>query len=153
MLKESKMRRKNPLNCLALALLAFTCLMLPVSQAQMKKSANILAFSGKSDARLKESFAIFDVDKDGKVSRIEFRLQTGDMFFVRDKNKDSHLTPDEIPNAGPKVFAAADTNSDGKLTPHEFGEAKFMKFEAYDLNKDGSITLEEVRAAVKNNRR
>ncbi len=153
MLKESKMRRKNPLNCLALAILAFTCLMFPVSQAQMKKSASILVFQGKSDARLKESFAIFDINKDGRVSEVEFLLQTGDIFFVRDKNMDSYLTPEEIPNAGPKVFAAADSNGDGKLTPHEFGEAKFMKFETYDLDKNGSITLEEVRTAVKKNQR
>ena len=147
------MRRKNPLNCLALAILAFTLLMFPVSQAQMKKSAGVLAFQGKSDARLKEAFAIFDVNKDGRVSRIEFRLQTGDMFFVRDTNKDSRLTPNEIPNAGPKVFAAADLDGNGKLTPHEFGEASFMKFETYDLDKDGSITLEEVRSVVKKSQR
>ena len=147
------MRLINHFKFLGLAVMAFTIVMSPPSQAQMKKSANILAFSGKSEARLKESFAIFDINKDGRVSRIEFRLQTGDMFFVRDKNKDSHLTPDEIPSAGPKVFSAADSNSDGKLTPHEFGEAKFMKFKTYDLDKNGSITLEEVRAVVKGNQR
>lgn len=147
------MRRKNPLNYLAIIVTVFMIFTFFSSQAQMKKSANILAFSGKSEAQLKESFGIFDIDKDGRVSRIEFRLQTGDLFFVRDQNKDMRLTPDEIPNAGPKVFAAADSNSDGKLTPHEFGESNFMKFKTYDLNKDGSITLDEVRAVVKGRRR
>ncbi len=147
------MRLINHFKFLGLAVMAFTIAMSPPSQAQMKKSAGVLAFQGKSDARLKEAFAIFDVNKDGRVSRIEFRLQTGDMFFVRDKNKDSHLTPDEIPNAGPKVFAAADLDGNGKLTPYEFGEASFMKFETYDLDKNGSITLEEVRAVVKGNQR
>ena len=145
------MRRNNPLNLLAITVTAFTFLVSATSQAQMKKSAGVLAFQGKNEAQLKDAFAIFDVNKDGRVSRIEFRLQTGDMFFVRDTNKDSRLTPDEIPNAGPKVFAAADRDGDGKLTPHEFGEASFMKFETYDLNKDGSITREEVRSVVKKN--
>ncbi len=147
------MRLINHFNFLGLAVMAFTIVMFPPSQAQMKKSADILAFQGKNEARLKESFAIFDINKDGRVSRIEFRLQTGDMFFVRDKNKDSHLTPDEIPNAGPKVFAAADLDGNGKLTPYEFGEASFMKFETYDLDKNGSITLEELRSVVKKSQR
>ncbi len=147
------MRRKNFLISVALAVMAFTLPMHPPSHAQMKKSAGILAFAGNSDARLKESFAIFDENKDGKVSRIEFRLYTGKMFFEKNTNKDSHLTPDEIPNAGPKAFAAADGNGDGKLTPHEFGEAGFMKFNTYDINKDNAITLDEVRAVVKKYRR
>ena len=153
MARESEMRRKNPLNYLAIIVTVFMIFTFFSSQAQMKKSASILVFQGKSDARLKESFAIFDINKDGRVSEVEFLLQTGDIFFVRDKNMDSHLTPEEIPNAGPKVFAAADSNGDGKLTPYEFGEAKFMKFKTYDLDKNGSITLEEVRTAVKKNQR
>ena len=147
------MRGKSSWPLLVSAVTVFTFLMAPSGQAQMKKSADILVFSGKSEAGLKESFAVFDTNKDGAVGRTEFRLQTGQMFFVRDKNMDSHLTPNEIPNAAPKVFASADTNGDGRLAPHEFGEAKFMKFDTYDLNKDGQITMDEVRVAIKKNRR
>lgn len=138
---------------LACAVTVFSFFLCLSSQAQMKKSASPLAFSGTSEAQLKESFAIFDTDKDGTVDRTEFRLQTGQMFFVKNKNRDSFLTPDEIPNAAPKVFAAADSNGDGKLTSHEFGEADFMKFRTYDLNNNGRITVDEVRAVVKKNRR
>ena len=143
------MQKNNPLNYLALTLTAFVILISPSGQAQNKKSADILALQGKNDGQLKQAFDIFDTDKDGTVSRIEFRMQTGDLFFARDTNKDSRLTPGEIPNAGTKVFAAADSNGDGKLTPHEFGEASFMKFKTYDLDKNGAITLEELRAVVK----
>jgi Ca2+-binding EF-hand superfamily protein len=120
---------------------------------QSKLPSETLAFYGTNDATIENSFAIFDLNSDGKVSRVEFRLQTGDLFFVRDTNKDMYLTPDEIPNVSPKVFAEVDTNGDKKLTPYEFGEASFMKFETYDLDKDGMITLQEVRTVVAKYRR
>jgi Ca2+-binding EF-hand superfamily protein len=147
------MRVSISLRFLAGAITAVSFFLCPPGQAEMKKSAGVLAFSGKSEAQLKKSFAIFDTNKDGTVGRTEFRIQTGQMFFVSDKNRDSHLTPDELPNAAPKVFAAADSNGDGKLTVNEFGESSLMKFDTYDLNKDNKITLDEVRAVVKKNRR
>lgn len=143
------MREKFYWTFFACTVTAFSFLLCPSGQAQMKESASINAFSGQSEAQLKESFAIFDANKDGTVGRTEFRVQTGQLFFVKNKNMDSYLTPDEIPNLGPKGFAAADSNGDGKLTSHEFGEAKFMKFDTYDLNKDNKITLDEVRAVIK----
>jgi Ca2+-binding EF-hand superfamily protein len=145
---------KNTLSRSILIIMSLAFLTYHPGRAQdTKMAAEILAFSGASRAEIQKNYAIFDSDADGKVTRTEFRLQTGEFFFVRDKNKDIFLTPDEMPNASARTFAAADSNGDGKLTPHEFGEADFMKFETYDLDKSGSITIEEVYVVLEKYRR
>ena len=142
------MSRRTLLNSVCVAILAFTALLCPPGHAQTKQNGNILAFPGKSEEQLRESFAIFDINKDGLIDRTEFRLQTGDLFFKKNINRDNYLTPNEIPNVSRKEFAAVDTDGDGKLTVNEFGEAKFMNFDNFDLNKNNKITIDEARTVV-----
>lgn len=144
------MRELKKLSLPVFAVFTFAVLSWSPSVAQTGKATGSFPFQGENEARIKENFAIFDLDKDGTISRTEFRLTTGDMFFLRDRNRDMFLTPDEVPNASAKVFGAADLNRDGKLSPYEFGESPLMKFDTYDLNKDGTLTLEEVHFVVKN---
>ena len=108
-----------------------------------------------------------DTDKDGKITRAEFKGQPG-MFARLDKNQDGVISADEMPagvpatakakmktaatpraasgELGPRL-KAMDTDGDGKLSKAEFKGPEAM-FDQLDLNKDGSITGEEQSQAA-----
>jgi Ca2+-binding EF-hand superfamily protein len=95
---------------------------------------------------LKEVFDILDANHDGVVTRQEFLLKKGEVFylFLKEVGLDQHLDPGDI-KITPEAFAEADLNGDGKLGGAEFIEAPFSQFDAIDRNGDGQITFEEFR--------
>jgi Ca2+-binding EF-hand superfamily protein len=106
--------------------------------------------------RMKRQFAEWDTDKDGKVTKEEYKGKGS--FEVLDRNKDGVLSADDVaafPGAGKAPrnpaeaqarFKEQDKNGDGKVTPDEFpGPAEVFK--ARDANGDGALTLDEVEKA------
>ncbi|MHA2609912.1 MAG: EF-hand domain-containing protein [bacterium JZ-2024 1] len=101
---------------------------------------------GKESAWLKQKFMEWDVNKDGKVSREEFRGRP-QMFEKLDANKDGFLTPDEVREQMKKgiqaymgrIFSRIDTNSDKKITREEWKAAETSLFQFLDRNGDGVL--------------
>jgi Ca2+-binding EF-hand superfamily protein len=90
-------------------------------------------------------FDKIDLDKDGKLTDVEFKAQKekrqekgGDKKGNNGGNKEKHkpLNADEF-------FISRDKNKDGKLDKTELPN---KNFDNIDLNKDGSVSKEEVNA-------
>ena len=95
---------------------------------------------------LEEVVDILDANHDGVVTRQEFLLKKGEVFylFLKEVGLDQHLVPGDI-NITTEAFGEADLNGDGKLSAVEFIEAPFSRFDAIDRNGDGEFTFEEFR--------
>ncbi len=97
----------------------------------------------ESVADSKRIFEIVDINKDGLVDQIEYRLNKMDVFFSRDKNRDRYLSREELSKMSAATFGAIDKDGDNLISGFEFNQADISKFEAIDLNDDGSITFDE----------
>ena len=104
---------------------------------------DVIALKPKADDP-KQSFAIADMDGDGRVTRAEYRIRKVDVFDKKDVNGDKTLSRNEIPILKQSVFDGADYNKDGKLSAVEFIQADFVKFDLYDEDGNGVITFDEL---------
>jgi len=107
-------------------------------------------------AKIKRGFLEkFDVNKDGKVSKEEFKSYMGKRFQRMDVDKDDVITIDELgqyergqQNKSKKSkLARLDSDGNGSISKEEFIaprikqiEKKFLKL---DKNKDGKLTTDE----------
>ncbi len=107
-------------------------------------------------AKVKKGFLEkFDVDKDGKVSKTEFKRYMEKRFQRMDADKDGIVSMDELQlhhrkqrNVGKKSkLTRLDSNGDGVVSKEEFlapkikyVEGKFLKL---DKNNDGHLTEDE----------
>ena len=104
---------------------------------------DVIALKPKADDP-KQSFAIADMDGDGRVTRAEYRIRKVDVFDKKDVNGDKTLSRNEIPILKQSVFDGADYNKDGKLSAVEFIQADFVKFDLFDEDGNGAITFDEL---------
>ncbi len=104
---------------------------------------DVIALKPKADDP-KQSFAIADVDGDGRVTRAEYRLRKLDVFDKKDVDRDKTLSMNEIPVLKQSAFDDADSNGDGKLSAYEFIQADFAKFDLFDEDGNGVITFDEL---------
>ncbi len=104
---------------------------------------DVIALKPKADDP-KQSFAIADVDGDGRVTQAEYRFRKMAVFDKKDVDRDQTLSRNEIPVLKQSAFDAADSNGDGKLSAFEFIQADFAKFDNFDENRDGVITFDEL---------
>lgn len=100
--------------------------------------------------RWKESFQLYDTNRDGRIDRAEFQAWMVDIFFRFDREKKGYLTLADLQGRmRPEVFAAANRKGDGKLRLNEFLNARFLDFEAMDVTGQGSVTIEEIEAYIR----
>lgn len=113
--------------------------------------------------QMDEFFNNLDMDKDGKISRIELLTYSAKIFDKMDLNNDGLLTVDEIVSSMKKnlenmnqhqkkhivmhhikSIMKNDVNNDGIISKAEYLADSSSKFDERDLNKDGYITKEEI---------
>ena len=92
--------------------------------------------------KVRDTFAILDINGDQKVTYVEFANMKIDGFMAHDRNKDNHLTQDEVA-IPPEEFGKLDRTGDGKVSGGEFIDSRYGQFEPYDANKNGEIDLQE----------
>ena len=113
--------------------------------------------SGKRGQNWTGFAAIFDTDKDGKVSKAEF-LAKRPAFDRADTSKDGSVTQEEFKalpavqkkgGTGSGFMERFDTDKDGKVTAAEYDQKRTKLFEAIDKNKDGAIDQDEFKGHPK----
>lgn len=95
----------------------------------------------EADAVSAKDFAVFDTNKDGNISKDEFKA------FIYKSN--AKMLPDDAAKkkAEPMInaqFGMLDMNKDGKVSKAEFMEDSTRRFKALDGNGDGKVSKEEV---------
>ncbi|NQU44179.1 EF-hand domain-containing protein [bacterium] len=98
---------------------------------------------GMPESRWQKIAERFDMDKDGRISRDEWKGPEG-AFGDFDTNQDGFLTKEEAATA---QFDRQDADGDGRITLEEFkGGAEY--FARLDVNADGAVTQEELKQAA-----
>ena len=95
-----------------------------------------------------EEHRALDKDKDGKVTAKDLGLSEKD-FARKDANKDGKLSKDEYRADFHRQnsFQTLDADKDGKLSTEEMGRLARFGSADYDANHDGSVDAEEFKAA------
>ena len=108
-----------------------------------------------ADMVIANTFELADLDKDGRITMLEFIDHVKIFSFNRlDANLDQVISVEEwiAVESGPEgqaLFARWDQNLDGRLTLEEFKQAPRGResivhiFRTLDLNEDGVLTLTE----------
>jgi hypothetical protein len=124
------------------------------SDAQVEKAPDA---AGEKKSQVleyfKKEFAKFDINGDGRISRIEHR-GSGMVRFVRlDKDSDNSVSHEEFIAFGdpsPKVkelrektFKAADINANGKISIDEWMDHKKRSFDRKDKDRDDFLSFKE----------
>lgn len=115
----------------------------------------ILALSSPAVAQ-PANLSGMDRDKDGRVSRAEFRaeLVAGSMKF--DKNGDGRVIKAELPGVtrlpGAKgvvdrIYKITDADGDGALSSTEFAVRAEVRFKEIDADRDGFLSQAEIKSA------
>jgi hypothetical protein len=101
-------------------------------------------------AEAKRVFDLADTNKDGFMSKAEFRVRMGAVLNRTPPGTAGAPSKEEaqrILAAADAAFKAVDTNGDGKLDLTEATARPLAAFDAVDTNKDGVVTLAEKMAA------
>lgn len=113
--------------------------------------------------KFRRDLAVWDTDKDGKVTKDEYKGKLP--FEILDRNKDGVITMDDLRAGGQgkgepgmpglpgrddlaRRLKEADKDGDGKLTKAEFPGAP-ERFAALDRDGDGVLTMDEVEGALR----
>ncbi|WP_321341738.1 EF-hand domain-containing protein [Breoghania sp.] len=97
--------------------------------------------------------AMFDTDKDGKISKDEFLARDVRFFDRFDTDKDGVVTKEEIGGVFAKrmekraerMIAPFDAAGDGQVSREEFDGYRMKRFALLDRNDDGTVDYEEMR--------
>ena len=95
-----------------------------------------------------------DTNKDGRTSRVEYRIGLVSETMKYDKNRDGRVMVSELPGvlrlpgikgAVQKVFRSNDTSGDGALSADELTARAEVRFGELDNNKDGYLDAAEIK--------
>ena len=101
-----------------------------------------------TDAETRRLFDIFDVNHDGKVTKLEFEANKVDAFFFRQrKNPDDTTLRYEDTGLSRAFFDKADQGHKGYLTGLDMIDA--IHFEDIDARHRGYFTYQDFAAALK----
>jgi Ca2+-binding EF-hand superfamily protein len=116
--------------------------------------ATAWAQAAVSAQEMEQRFALFDTDRDGKISQNEFEINKVTALFEH-RGRTASGTIDrqiQITRAESRMnqasFQAFDMNGDGMLSAAEIVGAPQLQFEAIDKNGDGFIDRQEFEALV-----
>jgi Ca2+-binding EF-hand superfamily protein len=112
---------------------------------------NVICAQGQQPLTRKQILESADINRDGRIGRVESLERMKEAFFFIDADKDGFvvLTEYQLIQVGdPKRFAAADRNKDGKLSIDEFLKITSEDFDAADKNDDGVIDEEEMKVWI-----
>jgi Ca2+-binding EF-hand superfamily protein len=114
-------------------------------------SADIIVAQRSQPLTRKQILESADINRDGRIGRVEFLERMKEAFFFIDTDKDGYVVIAEyqlIQVGDPKRFAAGDRNKDGKLSIDEFLKIISQDFDAADKNDDGVIDEEEMKVWI-----
>jgi EF hand len=112
---------------------------------------NVVCAQGQQPLTRKQILESADINRDGRIGRVEFLERMKEAFFFIDADKDGFVVLAEyqlIQVGDPKRLAAADRNRDGKLSIDEFLKITSEDFDAADKNDDGVVDEEEMKAWI-----
>jgi hypothetical protein len=107
-----------------------------------------------------QMFVRADTNKDGKVTRAEFDVQSRSQFAEFDANKDGQISSADRPKGAPppsqgpggaegrpgeRLVQSFDANRDGKITRCEYNAGRNQFFQRADINKDGTVNKAEIQ--------
>jgi hypothetical protein len=126
----------------------------PAAQAAPSKPAAAAAKGDVTRAQMKTEakrvFELADTDKDGFMSKAEFRVRMGAVLNRTPPGTAGAPSKEEaqrILAAADAAFKAVDTDGDGRLNLTEATARPLAAFDAVDANKDGIVTVAEKIAA------
>lgn len=90
-----------------------------------------------------KDFKRTDANRDGLISREEYRDRMVEVFYSADSDRDGYLDIDELGDPDPDLMKEADTNSDDRLQLREFLNRRVWDFEQADGDADGMLSVEE----------
>lgn len=100
-----------------------------------------------------EMYATTDTNKDGVISKDEFKARGDEKFNKLDTDKDGAVTKEEVSQEAArraaehstKLFDYMDSNKDGKISHAEFDALGDNRFARMDDNGDGKLEKGEGR--------
>ena len=96
-----------------------------------------------------KQIAIYDTDKDGKISLEEMTTTGKERFSKKDKNQDGFLQKDELESKkkkdSDKRFIKLDADKDGQVTMEEWLVPIEENFKKADGNNDGFLSEDELQ--------
>lgn len=130
----------NPLVCVAASLVL------------LGLSGPLMAQGSPSASR--SSFAVADLNNDGKISLEEFHKDIVRGFHALDFDRDGYITEADIRSlpdrahvrALERMLRRADADKDGKLSFAEVVKVRMGDFDAADTDNDSTISLAEALA-------
>lgn len=122
-------------------------------------TAGALAAFAQSHDPIRQILANFDridADRDGVISRDEFRDVQAVRWTQIDRNRDGFLSEDDFPRAAAgrarthlAGIAHLDENGDGRISQGEFVDAALPMFRCADRSGDGTLSRSDLEVAQK----
>ncbi len=137
-------------SCLAGALAVLALAQAAGAAPQKPKRAAGDVTRAQMVAEVKQVFDRADTNKDGFMSRAEFRVRMGAVLNRTPPGTAGAPTKEEAQrmlDAADAAFTAVDSNRDGKLSRAEASQRPLAAFDAMDRNHDGVLSLAEKQAA------